>query len=858
MSGHGYKQGMSLTFDPPLTFGEDYSITFSSTENQVILQLKSGKKWRSEPGLLKLKSITFNGQITSMPGGGTHVATVLADPVVYRTIDLYHESQSKRIAITGSGFTNLADTKVTIRPTAPGAYKIVTVLEDVIILQLKPENTWLPMSLKGEDDAKKIAIWISSIDTGAGEVTFPEPIIVGYFHKDIAGVTCDDSCEFAFNGVCDDGSESVAYNDYYMEKGGYFINGCVRGTDCTDCGGVDAIVAANSATRPPSKKPTARPTVKSSPVHVAFPTRPPVSKQPVYKPVGYPSRLPIRSPSLAPHSVGPTKKPFRPSGKTHTPVIILSAVNFTSYLADKYAIVHFYAPWAIWCQRLEPVWDDFNNALQDARSPVVVAKVDCIVNRDLCTTQRIQAFPQISAFNHGITFTADKYGSDRTVEALMAFVRSRLIAYGYSTCTNTCIYPRDGVCDDPRGTKYCELGTDCQDCGWVGFDNFTRSDDDGWWDDSTGKPSSRPVAKVTSRPSSRRPTQRPTSRHPTQRPTLRPSSRPVAHPTPRPPTAGPTITQFSLSLSDRTFAQHLATHSFVFVRFYAPWDTSYHSLDPVWQDVAHTLKMTHPEVSVVQVDCTKYLSVCETEYAEIMPTLRMYSKFPLDREVYTKERTKEALLSYVQNYVTATRLPTAWPTVNSGVRGTISLTEKTFAQHIASYNFVFVRYYAQWDVSYKTLGPIWDTLSRTVTSQGILVSIVMVDCPNNAKLCPQEVARSFPTLKMYVKGQPLEDYSGVRTMEAMLEYCRTTAAHSTSSGHVGDDDDTATTSNKKSAGMSNTLLFGILFMVSMIVLFVGVFLYIKWRKGELKTGMYVLVQEFELPVRMIAPFDVTE
>ena len=26
-------------------------------------------------------------------------------------------------------------------------------------------------------------------------------------------------------------------------------------------------------------------------------------------------------------------------------------------------------------------------------------------------------------------------------------------------------------------------GTDCQDCGPVGNDNFTRSDDDGWWDD---------------------------------------------------------------------------------------------------------------------------------------------------------------------------------------------------------------------------------------------------------------------------------------------------------------------------------------------------------------------------------------
>ena len=48
------------------------------------------------------------------------------------------------------------------------------------------------------------------------------------------------------------------------------------------------------------------------------------------------------------------------------------------------------------------------------------------------------------------------------------------------TCTNTCPYARDGQCDDPRGANYCILGTDCQDCGQVGSDNFTSVDDDGW------------------------------------------------------------------------------------------------------------------------------------------------------------------------------------------------------------------------------------------------------------------------------------------------------------------------------------------------------------------------------------------
>ena len=31
-----------------------------------------------------------------------------------------------------------------------------------------------------------------------------------------------------------------------------------------------------------------------------------------------------------------------------------------------------------------------------------------------------------------------------------------------NVCSNTCIYARDGVCDDPRGANYCKIGTDCQ------------------------------------------------------------------------------------------------------------------------------------------------------------------------------------------------------------------------------------------------------------------------------------------------------------------------------------------------------------------------------------------------------------
>jgi len=352
ITGTGFKQGMQFTLEPPLQNGVNYDLDVIS-KNTAIMYLKNGKKWRNEPGFIIARSVRIANKDYALAGSdGIRIAIVLADPSITLSKENYHETQSKLLIITGTGFTNVADTKITIRPTSPGAYKIIGVLEDSIRVQLKPDNDWLPsfMSLKDEDDSKQIMLQVASIDTGAGEIVFNNPVPIGFVVKDREGVVCDDSCEFAFDGVCDDGSEpfdeyyyenyfnyeqddmggfyddasyyddaeggkeyddegdayGVAYDDYYMENEDYEVSACVEGTDCTDCGGVDAIIDYS--------------------------------------------------------------KPLGPDS-------------------------------------------------------------------------------------------------------------------GYESCVNTCIYPRDGVCDDPRGTKYCELGTDCQDCGPVGADNFTRSDDDDWWDD---------------------------------------------------------------------------------------------------------------------------------------------------------------------------------------------------------------------------------------------------------------------------------------------------------------------------------------------------------------------------------------
>lgn len=164
ITGTGFKDGMAFTFDPALKAGTDYDLDVKS-KNRVIIRLRNGKKWRQEPGFIVAKSIKIDGQVYPLAGqDGIRVAVVLADPVITASKDTYHESQSKLVVISGSGFTNVADTKITLRPTSPGAYKVLGVLEDAIRLQLKADQDWLPsfMSLKDEEDGKKIILQVSS------------------------------------------------------------------------------------------------------------------------------------------------------------------------------------------------------------------------------------------------------------------------------------------------------------------------------------------------------------------------------------------------------------------------------------------------------------------------------------------------------------------------------------------------------------------------------------------------------------------------------------------------------------------------------------------------------------------------
>jgi hypothetical protein len=63
---------------------------------------------------------------------------------------------------------------------------------------------------------------------------------------------------------------------------------------------------------------------------------------------------------------------------------------------EDFVFVDFYAPWCIWCQRLEPTWEAFAEKVdlheKDSFGKTAVVKVDCEEHAKMCGAQVRRAF----------------------------------------------------------------------------------------------------------------------------------------------------------------------------------------------------------------------------------------------------------------------------------------------------------------------------------------------------------------------------------------------------------------------------------------------------------------------------------
>lgn len=94
-------------------------------------------------------------------------------------------------------------------------------------------------------------------------------------------------------------------------------------------------------------------------------------------------------------------------------------------------VVNFFAPWCYWSNRLKPSWEKAANIMRErydleSDGRILVAKVDCTVEVDLCRRHHIQGYPSIRIFRKGSDVRDDhghhdheSYYGDRDTESLV-------------------------------------------------------------------------------------------------------------------------------------------------------------------------------------------------------------------------------------------------------------------------------------------------------------------------------------------------------------------------------------------------------------------------------------------------------
>jgi protein disulfide-isomerase A1 len=84
-------------------------------------------------------------------------------------------------------------------------------------------------------------------------------------------------------------------------------------------------------------------------------------------------------------------------------------------------LIEFFAPWCGHCKKLAP---EYENAASTLYGEIVLASVDCTVEKDLCTKYGVQGFPTLKLFRNDKSPPTD-YQGGRTADEIVKYLRKQ-------------------------------------------------------------------------------------------------------------------------------------------------------------------------------------------------------------------------------------------------------------------------------------------------------------------------------------------------------------------------------------------------------------------------------------------------
>lgn len=101
----------------------------------------------------------------------------------------------------------------------------------------------------------------------------------------------------------------------------------------------------------------------------------------------------------------------------------LNAANFFETVGkDKWVIVDFYTPSCFFCKKMQPEFNKFIQLMKVKKPDLIIAKLDCSENREICSKYKITGYPQIKMYQPGSTEIVSFFTSQRTVEKFEEWV----------------------------------------------------------------------------------------------------------------------------------------------------------------------------------------------------------------------------------------------------------------------------------------------------------------------------------------------------------------------------------------------------------------------------------------------------
>ncbi|KAL3891459.1 hypothetical protein ACJMK2_003721 [Sinanodonta woodiana] len=205
-----------------------------------------------------------------------------------------------------------------------------------------------------------------------------------------------------------------------------------------------------------------------------------------------------------------------------------------------------------------------------------------------------------------------------------------------------------------------------------------------------------------------------------------------------------------------------------FVMFFAPWCGHCKRLSPTWDELAKRYNSEDSDVTIAKVDCTVDTKVCADQQVRGYPTMKFFNMEQNKNVVpYRGNRDLDSLLRFVVEELTKDEGEEEDKKPEEDIKKFFELDSDNF-EKVTERGDHFIKFYAPWCGHCQQLAPTWQQLASSDLIDGLMVE--KVDCTAHRALCSRIGIRGYPTLLWFRDGEKIDEYTGGRSLEDLMNY----------------------------------------------------------------------------------------